>query len=213
VKKAAIILAGGLSRRFGIDKCMIKLMEKPLVFYVYGEISGIVDEVIVVAGSFERRNMYSHDFPSNAKIVVDERNCQSPLVGALTGFMNSRAEYSVLLPCDTPFVSKGIINYLFRASLGFDAVIPRWPNGYLEPLQAVYRTESALDATRMALGKGEVRLKSMISLLKRVKYVPTKIIKQVDPHLLTFFNVNTPADLKRAEKFMRKTLKFVKVKD
>jgi molybdopterin-guanine dinucleotide biosynthesis protein A len=206
MKKAAIILAGGFSRRFGMDKCMVKLMEKPLILYVCEKILGIVNDVIVVVGSVDRRNMYSQIFLSNTIIVMDERNCQSPLVGALTGFMNSKAEYSVLLPCDTPFVSKGVINYLFRASLGFDAVIPKWPNGYLEPLQAVYRTESALDATRMVLEKGEMRMKSMISLLNRVKYVPTKIIRQVDPHLLTFFNVNTPAHLKRAEKLMRKNI-------
>jgi molybdopterin-guanine dinucleotide biosynthesis protein A len=142
--------------------------------------------------------------PNENKIFVDNENVRSPLVGTLTGLANTRAEYSLLLPCDTPFVSGKVIELLFETCVGVDAAVPRWPNDYIEPLQAVYMTNSALDATRQALEHGEIRPLNMIRLLRRARYLSTLVIQQLDPHLTTFFNVNTPLDLAKAEKMMEK---------
>ena len=204
MERTAIILSGGHSKRFGRDKCMIELVGKPLIFYVFERIFDIVEEVIVVVDSVSLMDLYSQIFLGKVKIVIDEMECQSPLVGALTGFMNSNSEYSILLPCDTPFASKDFINLLFDLSSGFDAVIPRWPNGYIEPLQAVYKTRAALTAARRAFRRNEMKMSSMISLLRKVRYIPTLAVKKIDPELNTFFNINTLADLKTAEKLLKK---------
>ena len=120
-------------------------------------------------------------------------------MGAAAGFRNARGEYSLLLPCDTPFVSREVLSLLLEISPGVNAVIPRWPNGYVEPLQAVYRTRRALQAAEEAIRMGRLDMRSMISLLRRVRYVSTLVLKQLDPNLTTFFNLNTPQDLRRAE--------------
>jgi molybdopterin-guanine dinucleotide biosynthesis protein A len=41
-------------------------------------------------------------------------------------------------------------------------------------------------------------VRAMIEKLSGVRYVSTLVIQQLDPELRTFFNVNTPADLKNA---------------
>ena len=46
--RAAIILAGGFSSRFGQDKGLLQLARKPLVRHVLDAISPLVDEKIVV---------------------------------------------------------------------------------------------------------------------------------------------------------------------
>jgi len=204
MNRTAIILAGGFSERLGCDKGLVQMAGKPLVSHVFNRVSQIVEEVIVVVSSIDQKKTYSPLFPKKTKILVDIEDSQSPLVGALTGFMNACGEYSILLPCDTPFVSKEVVKLLFEIAPHRNAVIPRWPNGYIEPLQAVYRTSSALTAANEAREKGETRLRSMISLLKRVRYLSTIVIKEIDPHLTTFFNINTPLDLKRAESLFKK---------
>jgi len=204
MKKTAIILAGGFSERLGCDKGLVQMAGKPLVSHVFNRVSQIVEEVIVVVSSIDQKKTYSPLFPKKTKILVDIEDSQSPLVGALTGFMNACGEYSILLPCDMPFVSKEVVKLLFEIAPHRNAVIPRWPNGYIEPLQAVYRTSSALTAANEAREKSETRLRSMISLLKRVRYLSTIVIKEIDPHLTTFFNINTPLDLKRAESLFKK---------
>jgi len=206
MEKTAIILAGGYSERFGQDKGLVQIAGKPLVSYVFERVNEVVDEVAVVVSSTEQKESYSPLFPRETTILMDVEDIRSPLVGALTGFTNARGDYSVLLPCDTPFVSKEILKLLFGISQNVDAVIPRWPNGYIEPLQAVYRTSSALAATKMALEKAELKMQFMISLIRRVRYLSTMVIKDIDPRLYTFFNVNTPMDLKKAENLIKKRI-------
>ncbi|MDH5459844.1 MAG: hypothetical protein OEW71_02260, partial [Candidatus Bathyarchaeota archaeon] len=83
------------------------------------------------------------------------------------------------------------------------AVIPRWPNGYIEPLQAVYCTKPALEAAKNALSEGKLDIRSMVEKLRGIRYVSTLVLQQLDPTLRTFFNVNTPLDLKKAEFTLR----------
>lgn len=199
----AIILAGGFSERFGQDKGLVRMAGDPLVLYVLRKAREAVEEVIVVVSSSGQREAYSSLLPNWTRILVDIKDSQSPLVGALTGFADARGDYSILLPCDTPFISGEVIRLLFEMSQGMDATIPRWPNGYVEPLQAVYRTDSALKAAEEAVKKGEARLMSMISLLRRVRYLSTEAIKEIDPSLITFFNVNTQMDLRKAEELIK----------
>lgn len=137
------------------------------------------------------------------KVIVDEQGPRSPLLGALTGFQNARGEHSLLLPCDAPFVSVEIASFLLDLCLQRDAVIPRWPNGYIEPLQAAYQTKTALTAAKTALEHEELDLRSMIARLRKVRYVSTRALRRIDPKLTTFFNVNTPEDLKRAGSMLK----------
>jgi len=202
LKKSAIVLAGGLSNRFGHDKGLLQLAGKPLILHVLDKISTIVDEVLIVVGSIQQAKVYAI-LNLNAKIVIDKYEIQSPLVGAITGFENANGEYSLLLPCDTPFVSSRIASLLLEKCVNRDAVIPRWPNGYIEPLQAAYRTKSALTAANTALENKKLDMRSMIANLGKVTYISTLTLKQIDRNLMTFFNVNTPEKIRKAEAIIK----------
>jgi len=203
LETSAIILAGGFSRRLGQDKGLVKLAGKPLILHVLDRIQGTVNETVVVVSSDHQSVVFAPLLDRRASVVVDEHETQSPIVGATTGFENARGEYSLLLPCDTPFVSSNVASLLLDLCVNKSAAIPRWPNGYIEPLQAAYQTKSALNAAKRALEQGKLDLRSMISYLRGVRYVSTLVLQQVDPRLLTFFNINTPEDLKRAESMLR----------
>jgi len=203
VERSAIILAGGLSRRLGKDKGLVELAGKPLIIHVLDRVSGIVDESVVVVGSSAQRAVYSHLLSDKAGVIIDKYEDRCSLVGALTGFESVRGEYSLLLPCDTPFVSTDVASLLLDVCLNRSAAIPRWPDGRIEPLQAAYHTKYTLMAAETALGERKLDLRSMISHLRRVRYVSTLVLQQVDPNLSTFFNINTPLDLKRAESMLK----------
>jgi molybdenum cofactor guanylyltransferase len=199
---SAIILAGGLSSRFGQDKGLLQLAGKPLVRHVLNAVVNVVDEKIVVVSRREHVDKYLKATGGCASILVDRGNTHSPLAGALTGFEEALGEYSLLLPCDTPLASRDILSLLLELCPGRNACVPRWPNGYVEPLQAVYRTESALEASNVALCAGKLNVQAMLDRLQCVRYVSTLVLQQLDPELRTFFNVNTPLDLKRAEQML-----------
>jgi molybdopterin-guanine dinucleotide biosynthesis protein A len=196
---SAIILAGGFSSRFGQDKGLLQLANKPLIKHVLDVINNIVDEKIVVASSKVQAENYAKVLGSDVNVIIDAEEAQSPLVGALTGFKEARGEYAILLSCDTPFVSRDVVSLLFEVCINRNAVIPRWPNGYIEPLQAVYCAKPAYEAAKNALSEGELNMQSMVDRLRSVRYVSTLVLQQLDPEFRTFFNINTPLDLKKAE--------------
>jgi len=207
LRKSAIILAGGLSKRLGPNKGLITLAGKPLLTHVVDKISGVVDEIVVVVSSESQKRIIEDLVKRKARVTVDRDEAQSPLVGALAGFENIRGEYSLLLSCDSPFVSSQIASLLLDLCVNRSAVIPRWPNGFIEPLQASYHTKYAQIAAEKTLENGKMDLQSMITLLRGVRYISTMVLQQIDPMLLTFFNVNTPNDLKKAKSIMKSTSK------
>ena len=109
----------------------------------------------------------------------------------------------MLLPCDTPLVSTQIAQFLLDLCTNRNAVIPKWTSGYIEPLQAVYHTKSALTAAKLAFEQGHMNMRSIIENIRGVRYVSTMVLEALEPRLVTFFNVNTPQDIKKAESFLR----------
>jgi molybdopterin-guanine dinucleotide biosynthesis protein A len=70
--------------------------------------------------------------------------------------------------------------------------------GYQEPLHAVYKRTSALDAFETALSMGKRRPTDAYRGLDLV-CVPEGVLKELDPRLDSFWNLNTPEDLAQAE--------------
>jgi molybdopterin-guanine dinucleotide biosynthesis protein A len=200
--RSAIILAGGFSNRLGEDKGLTVLAKKPLIKHVLDATKNLTDEVIVVTSSKDQATRYADVLGSIAQALIDSESIQSPLIGALTGLGVARGKYSVLLSCDIPFVSRDILSLLFDLCPGRSATIPRWPTGFIEPLQAVYCTGLAFDAARNAFSMGKLDLRAMIGGLKGVRYVSTLVLKQLDPELRSFFNVNSVLDLRKAESML-----------
>ena len=203
LKRSAVILAGGSSRRFGQNKGLLELAGIPLILHVVDKALHVVDEAVVVVSSDAQKRAFTCLLQDKATVVVDKLEEQSPLVGALTGFERARGKHSLLLPCDSPFISNRVLSLLLDLCINRNAAIPRWPNEYIEPFQAAYHTESALQAAEIALKEKKLDMQSMILHMTRVRYISTLVLRQMDPKLLTFFNINTPEDLKRAESILR----------
>jgi len=197
---AVVLLAGGLGSRLGSDKALQLVAGKPLIRYIIERISGLSDEFIVVIGRDASRSEYSKVLPDFARIINDEPEGKSPLVGIVTGLRAIRSHYATVLSCDLPFVNKEVIQLLLERASGADAAIPRSRAGHLEPLQAVYRRNPMLQEAEQALAKGRLSPIDAINRLEQVVYVSIEDeIKKIDPELRTFFNVNTKQDVARAE--------------
>jgi len=195
----ALILAGGKSKRIGTSKAFIDLNGKPLLLYVVDKAQEIAGEIVVAVERDSDPSSYVRILPPSVLVVNDSMVNVGPLAGILAGMRTLSTEYGVVLPCDVPFVNVNVLRLLFERASGAEAAIPKWPNGYIEPLQAVYRVESALRATRSALEAGKQRVNEIIRRLKDVVYVDVEEIKRIDPDLLTFFNVNSYDDVTRAK--------------
>ncbi|MGB9980635.1 molybdenum cofactor guanylyltransferase [Methanobacterium sp.] len=192
--KSIIILCGGRSRRMGKDKGSFVLNDKPMLLYVLNAIKDITNEIVLVLRDQKQINKYKpilENVSTSIKIVTDETKDQGPLVGILTGLSHIDSEYAQILPCDSPFISESFVLKMFKIAetKQFDAVVPIWDDGHIEPLHSIYRKD-VLDIVRDLIKNERYDVKSLIDNLN-VKYVD---VEYLDKTTMSFQNINTIND-------------------
>lgn len=174
-----------------------------MVRHVVEHASHVADEVLVVAGRGEATAQYYSVLPSFVRVVNDEHEGKTPLVGMVAGLQAAKSGYAAVLACDIPFVNEEVIELLFRRASDADAAIPRWNGERIEPLEAVYSRVPTLQAAQETLAPPDLSLEDMIRKLGRVVYVSVEDeIRNIDRDLSTFFNINTREDMATAEKML-----------
>ncbi len=188
------VQAGGKSSRMGEDKALIRLAGIPLIERVLARIDGLADEILITTN---RPETLTH---LNLRMAGDEVPGAGALHGLKTALDAARGEIVLILSCDTPFVSRELIEHLLSRAHDADAIVPKHGDKY-EPLQAVYNRSRCLPAVEAALGSGERR---MTSFYPQVHVLPIEepILSELDPSGLSFFNVNTVEDLERADQLL-----------
>jgi molybdopterin-guanine dinucleotide biosynthesis protein A len=93
---------------------------------------------------------------------------------------------------------------MMELSAGFDLVVPRLGE-LVEPLHAVY-SKSCLAPIEKLLKRGIMEVRALFDLVK-VRYVESDEIDRFDPEHLSFFNVNTEADLEKARQMAMRYVK------
>jgi molybdopterin-guanine dinucleotide biosynthesis protein A len=190
LKKSCIVLAGGKSLRLGYDKVLETVGSRSLLEQVISRVGSLSDEIIIViAGEQNIPESIGHP---NFKILADIYPKKGPLGGIYTGLVTSTSFYNLVVASDMPFLNQALLRYMIQLSSDFDSVVPR-VGKLLEPLHATY-TKSCLPAIESMIKQSDLRVDHLFKQVK-VKYVETEEINEFDPKHLSFFNVNTKADL------------------
>lgn len=193
--KSAIILAGGRSSRFGeTDKSLLRIGNKTMVECIIDNLSGIVDEIIIVVSEVEQGKKVTSTI-GRVNIAYDSIVGFGPIAGILAGMKSAKSEYVATVACDMPFVDPDVVELLFSLAEGHDGAVPKWSDGNFEPLHAVYRRESMVIECERAIQRGECIIMAPLRALN-VRYVSIEEdIQKIDAELRTFVNVNTPDEL------------------
>lgn len=93
-----------------------------------------------------------------------------------------------------PLIQPALVQRLIELADDFDALVPRIA-GRPQPLLAVYR-KACLPALRAALEERDLKVERFLERV-RVRYVTEEQLREADPDLVSFFNVNRPEDLER----------------
>ncbi len=191
----AVILAGGQSRRLGRDKAVEPFAGEPLIRRVIRLASEAVSarHVVVVVADPDRAAALPLDDEHLTAVDVFP-DCGS-LGGIYTGLNASPTEWSLVIACDMPFLSAPLLSHLAGLRDGVDAVVPV-VDGRPEPTHAMYRRDCR-PAIKARLRAGQLKISGFFDDVT-VRYVPESDIRNFDPDLLSFFNINRPEDLSRA---------------
>ncbi len=192
MKVTSIILAGGKNLRLGRIKALETISGKSLIERVVERLRPLSSQILIVTSPQQPELLVAGE----VEILVDLYSGQGPLVGIYTGLLASRSSHSIVVACDMPFLNTELLGYMLGLSGDFDAVIPRLEAGMIEPLHAVY-SRSCLEEMKKRVEGKQLAVESFISAI-RVRYVEQAESQRLDPHLLSFFNINYQSDLDRA---------------
>ncbi len=190
----AAIQAGGRSSRMGRDKALVELDGKALIEHVLDRVEGLADDVLITTNNPQALEYLG------VRLVGDRVPGAGALHGLQTALLAAEGEDVLLLACDTPFVSRELLKHLLANRQRGDVIIPKRGQRF-EPLQALYDRRACMPAVDHALRSGEKRMISFFDTV-RVFSVDDDDLTHLDPDGLSFFNVNTEAELMQAEQIL-----------
>jgi molybdopterin-guanine dinucleotide biosynthesis protein A len=207
----AIILAGGESKRMGRDKAALPFNGETLLQRVIACVQPLFVQTLVSV----RQPRADVALPQ----ICDMQADSGPLAGLVSTLESVTTPWVFVVACDMPFVTAKVVERLaeFRSQLTplslsqegsglassekwrsgeAQAVVPMI-DGYPQPLTAFY-ARAALDEMRASLAAGDKSLRGMLQRLN-VCYVSEAALRDCDPQLRSFFDLDTPQDYLAAQ--------------
>jgi molybdenum cofactor guanylyltransferase len=192
IKRSAVILVGGEARRAnGQEKYFFRYEGRTFIERLIATLEQVADEIILVAKDPEQCKRFHH--LSGVRCITDIRPGIGPIGGLHAGALAARGDSLFVSACDMPCIDAGVVRYLFEALGNGDAAIPSWNYDMIEPLHAVYRRSVLLSYLR---DHESYSLRPMIRKIN-TRYVQVEELRQFDPTLRTFTNINKLEDLEQ----------------
>jgi len=172
-KLTGVLLVGGASTRFGSPKALAQVGGESLAERAWRLLGDTCDERIAVGKRADRLEL-----PFD--VLDDGTAVRAPIAGVVAGLRAAHNEIVVVIPVDTPLLTKAALHELADACR--DVAVP--PTG---PLPGAYR-RSTLPTLERALSSGHLALREAIIGLD---------VAVVDLDAVSLANVNTPDDVRR----------------
>ena len=184
-RATAIIMAGGDSRRMGIDKSMLLIKDRPIIKHICDQLRGTFSQILISTDDVEKYAFLGFD------CIPDKIPGQGPLMGIASALGASDNELNFIVACDIPYIDIKFVRKMLAEAQAADMVIPTNGNGKYEPLFAIYN-KSALKAMNQILSSGQPKISDTFAHCN-AKYIKLKAKK--------FTNLNT---MEEYEEFRKK---------
>lgn len=186
---AAIILAGGQSRRMGRPKAWLPVAGETFLQRIVRTVSSVAGEVVVVAAAGQS----VPDLPEAAAVVCDPIERGGPLVALETGWhaLRTHPAYVFVCGCDTPLLRPDFVRAVAGKCVGREAAVPV-THGIRHPLAACYAFDVLPRLAALVAG-GERRMQAFLDGLAMYELHADEF-SSVDPTLESLVNINTPED-------------------
>ncbi len=195
---SSIVLAGGKSLRLGRDKVFETVSDRSLLELVIDQVTPLSRETILVTAG--NNALVKSEKYSGLKAITDIHPGKGPLGGVYTGLITSSSFCNLVVASDMPFLNPALLRYMMEILAEFDIVVPR-VGDLMEPLHAMY-TKKCLEPMEHLLKQDKLSIHRLFPTV-RTRYVEADEIENFDPEHLSFFNINTRADLLKAEEIAR----------
>lgn len=191
------ILAGGFSRRLGQDKVALQLGGKPLALWVHEALAPLVTSSWLITNQPLAHQSFG------LPLLTDLRPFQGPAGGLATALFWARTPWVLAAAVDNPFLAPALLAALAARAgqTSRPAVVCRSSRG-LEPFPGLYAVR-LLPALQNFLQTNRRPTRFLESC--RPQVLSEAEVLALDPNGRSFFNLNTPQDLQRAESWLAGT--------
>lgn len=179
-----IILAGGKSSRFGVEKALYPYHGKPMVEYAIDLLRPLCVELLIITN-----NPKDYTF-TGLKLVEDFHKGLGPLAGIYSGLLTSRNSDNLVIGCDLPELHSNLFRALLNHKEGNQVVMPIH-NGLKESM-ASYFHSSTLPVLKKALKQNQLKIFDAVAPLKTL-FLDVVGMPFYSENLFT--NINTKADI------------------
>jgi len=185
----AVLLAGGESRRMGIDKATVLFRGKPLWEIQLGQLQRLQPAEILVSARTDPSWR-----PADVQFIADAPPSRGPLSGLVASMAKMCSAHLLALAVDMPFMTEKFLRYLCEQIEPGCGVLPKIESR-AEPLATIYPREAEIDF-RDALAGADFSLQTLVRHLVEAGRLREISIAEQERNL--FRNVNEPADLQSA---------------
>lgn len=195
----AVVLAGGLSKRFGANKLLWKVCGEHMVARVYRTLSAVAEDVYLSVRKPNQGLMLAKAAGVDpSRLVVDQASlgCSGPMAGIVTAALKTDADLLLVAPGDMPFLTPRALERFIRLfiSSAADSGSVLYASGDVEALLQIHRVswirESGVDLSRM---RGKLaRASDLLRFSPRLALVGAGCLTR---DAMLFTNVNTSNDL------------------
>ncbi len=212
-----VILAGGKGERIGGDKPLIKLLNRPLICWIFEKAKRInLPVYISVKNKFQEENIRAillreHKNPKDIIFVKDIlKDLGGPIAGIISVMKSINTEEPLLiLAVDQPFVEVEALKYMWSLSEIFCnnfLIVPKG-KGKIRPFPGIYPSSLSSEIENF------IKISQRTSLFRLFNYLKAKnlVLFLVNGKIkeTNFININTPEDLREAEKCFYQSLKML----
>ncbi len=191
---AGIILAGGQSKRMGKNKALLPLPgneQLTFVEYLAHMLTASCSEVLLVVRDQAAATAYNA-LP-NVRVVIDQTLGYGPLMGLYSGLSEIHTAHALVLAVDMPFMQPAMLTFLLAQPLS-DALLVPVVHAVPQVLCAIY-PRSTLPVIEELLHQGRHDPRSLLEAAS-VTYIDETRLREIDPQLRSFININTPEELR-----------------
>jgi molybdopterin-guanine dinucleotide biosynthesis protein A len=193
---AAVVLAGGRSRRFGRDKLAEPLDGRALLAHAIEAVRPLATEILVVVAPGAILSVADGN-DDDVTVIEDTIAFEGPLAGILAGLDAAREPVVLVVGGDMPTLVGAVIESMLLAldAFGVEAVVLEH-EGRARPLPLVLRRDPALAQAERLFSGGERRLRALPDALA-TRAIPEATWRAIDPDARTIRDIDTPEDLER----------------
>ena len=182
----------------GQNKAWMPFRDEPLIVHVIRQMELVTDELLLITNEPDLYTILK--LPMYGDIVPD----MGALGGIYTGLTHAANSVVLCVGCDMPLLQPNLLSHLTTLLGDYDAVVPSVKaadrSTIFQTLSAVY-SKRCLPVIDGMLAAGELRVHALYDRID-ARIVQPPEWRAFDPQGLSFFNINTPEDFEKANRYI-----------